>query len=43
MQQKYVQQYVLMFTAMYHVLVFMVYDHTKNEKYSLCVPLILFL
>ena len=42
-QQTLVQQYIYMFTAMYHVLLFMAYAHTKNKQYSLCVTLVIFL
>ena len=39
MQQTHVQQHVFNFTAMYHVVLFMAYAHTKSEQYVLCVPL----
>ena len=42
-QMQQVQQYIFMFTAMYHVLMFMAYENIKNKKYGLCDPLILFL
>ena len=43
MQQKRVQLCIFMFTAMYHVLVFMAYAHMRNEQCVLCVSLILVL
>ena len=29
----------LMFTAIYHVVMFMAYSHMKNKQYVICVPL----
>ena len=43
MQKKCVQQFVFMFTKMYHILLFIEYAHMKNEQYVLYVPLILVL
>ena len=43
MQQKIVQQYVFMFTEIYHVVLFIAYAHMKNKHYIVCVPLILVL
>ena len=43
MPQKRVQQYVSMFSAIYHILFFMAYAQIKNKQYFLCVLLILVL
>ena len=43
MQQTRVQKHVFIFIAMYQVVLLMEYFHTKNEKYFLCVPVILVL
>ena len=43
MQQIHVQQYVFVFTAMYHVVLSMAYAHMNNKQYVLCVLLILVL
>ena len=43
MQQTCVKQYLFMFIAMYHVVLFMAYAHMKNKQYVIGVPLILVL
>ena len=43
MQQTRLQQYVFMFTAMYHVLLLMKYPPMNIEQYVICVSLILVL
>ena len=43
MQQTRVKTYVFMFTAMYHVVLFMEYTHMNKEQYVQCAPLILVL
>ena len=43
MKKTRVQQYFFMFTAMYHVVVFMAYFYMKNGQYVICVTLILFM
>ena len=43
MQQTNVQLYVFMFTAMYHVVLFMAYTRMKNKQHVICVSLILVL
>ena len=43
MQQTRIQQYAFMFTAMYHVVLFMAYSHMNNKQRVICVPLILVL
>ena len=39
MEKTHVQQYILMFTTMYHAVPLMEYDRMNNEQHVLCVPL----
>ena len=43
MQKTRVQQFVFMFTTMYHILLLMEHTHMNNKQHVLCVPLILVL
>ena len=41
MQKTLAQQYVFMFTAMYHIVLLISYEYMNNKKYVQCFPLVL--